>query len=157
MEALWTIPIYIISPLIGLIFICIGIFKIRKGKSKKTIYVGLTFLALPFMYLLLMSVFQFGLEKEIKGKYNIGNEREILTIENNGKFNLKNSYSYRNSGNGTWKIEEIDSPILILNFNSPKKSELWLEIKKDEKFITLTSMSWGNNIKIEFNKEKHSH
>ena len=153
MEALWTFPIYIISPLIGLIIIFIGIFKIRNSNSKKTLYVGLSFLALPFIYLLLMSVFQIGLEKEIKGKYSIRNEREILTIEDNGRFNLKNSYNYRNSGSGTWKIEDIDSPILILNFNSPKKAELWLEIKNDKKFITLTSMPWGNNIKTKFIKE----
>ena len=37
MEALWIFPLYIIMPLIGIILTLIGIFKIRKSDTNKTL------------------------------------------------------------------------------------------------------------------------
>lgn len=74
-------------------------------------------------------------------------------INKNGTFTLKNSIQYNNSGNGTWEIEEIDFPILKLDFNEKRKGELWLQINNNQKPITLSSMAWGNEISNEFTKE----
>ena len=154
MEALWIYPIYIISPLIGLVLIVVGIIKIRNGKSKNILYNGLGFLAIPFIHLILLNIFQFDLSNEIQGTYNNGNKSEVLIIEDSGKFKLKNSNSYKNLEKGTWKIVEIDSPILILKFDSTRKTELWLEIKNNEKFTALTSTTMESNTETDFIKKK---
>jgi hypothetical protein len=153
MEALWTFPLYIISSLIGIILTLSGIFKIKKGNTNKTLYIGLGFLALPLIHLVLVSIFQLNLENKIVGNYNLGKEKGILIVYDNETFTLNNSKQYNNAGKGKWKIEEIDSPILILDFDSIKKSELWLEIEPNEKQIVLKTMSWGNNISTEFVKK----
>ena len=153
MEALWTFPLYIISPLIGIILTLIGIFKIRNGNSNKTLYIGLSFLAIPLILLSLVSIFQLNLENKIVGNYSVGKENDVLIIYDNETFSLNKSRQYNNAGKGKWKIEEIDSPILILDFDSIKKSELWLEIEPNEKQIVLKTMPWGNNLSTEFIKK----
>ncbi len=153
MEALWTFPLYIISPLIGIILTLIGIFKIRNGNTNKTLYIGLSFLAIPLILLALVSIFQLNLENKIVGNYSLGKENDVLIIYDNETFSLNKSRQYNNAGKGKWKIEEIDSPILILDFDSIKKSELWLEIEPNEKQIVLKTMPWGNNLSTEFIKK----
>jgi hypothetical protein len=153
MEALWTFPLYIISPLIGIILTLIGILKIRKSDTNKTLYIGLGFLALPLIHLALVSIFQLNLESKIVGNYNLGKEKDVLIVYDNETFTLNKSRQYNNTGKGKWKIEEIDSPILILDFDSIRKGELWLEIEPNEKQIVLKTMPWGNNISIEFVKK----
>lgn len=153
MEAIWTIPIYFVFPIIGVILIVIGIFKIRNGNSKRALFGGLGFLSIPFLHLALLSIFQLGLDNEIQGSYSIGNEKRILVLNSNGTFVLNRSSQYVNYGNGTWEIEEIDLPILKLNFEEKGKGELWLEIHNDEDPICLSSMPWENNISTEFKKE----
>jgi hypothetical protein len=153
MEALWTFPLYIISPLIGIILTLIGIFKIRNGNTNKTLYIGLSFLAIPLILLALASIFQLNLENKIVGNYSVGKENDVLIIYDNETFSLTKSRQYNNAGKGKWKIEEIDSPILILDFDSIKKSELWLEIEPNEKQIVLKTMPWGNNLSTEFIKK----
>lgn len=153
MEALWILPLYFICPLIGIILIIIGILKIKNGNSKKPFFIGLILLSLPFIHLLLISIFHWELENKIAGKYRTENEKNILTINNNGTFNLKNSSKYNNSGTGIWEIEEIDFPILKLDFKSKTKADLWLEIKNNEENITLSSLSCENEISTEFVKE----
>ena len=153
MEALWTFPLYIISPLIGIILTLIGIFKIRNGNTNKTLYIGLSFLAIPLILLVLVSIFQLNLENKIVGNYSVGKENDVLIIYDNETFSLNKSRQYNNAGKGKWKIEEIDSPILILDFDSIKKSELWLEIEPNEKQIVLKTMPWGNNLSTEFIKK----
>jgi hypothetical protein len=153
MEALWTFPLYIISPLIGIILTLIGIFKIRNGNTNKTLYIGLSFLAIPLILLALVSIFQLNLENKIVGNYSVGKENDVLIIYDNETFSLNKSRQYNNAGKGKWKIEEIDSPILILDFDSIKKSELWLEIEPNEKQIVLKTMPWGNNLSTEFIKK----
>jgi hypothetical protein len=153
MEALWTFPLYTISPLIGIILTLIGIFKIRNGNTNKTLYIGLSFLAIPLILLALVSIFQLNLENKIVGNYSVGKENDVLIIYDNETFSLNKSRQYNNAGKGKWKIEEIDSPILILDFDSIKKSELWLEIEPNEKQIVLKTMPWGNNLSTEFIKK----
>lgn len=80
-------------------------------------------------------------------------ERKILVINQNGTFVLNKSIQYDNSGNGKWEIEEIDFPILKLNFKEKGKGELWLEINDHENIISLSSMPWENNKSTEFKKE----
>lgn len=153
MEALWIFPLYIISPLIGIILTVSGIIKIRKGNTNKTLYIGLGLLALPLIHLALLSIFQQNLETKIVGNYNVGKEKDILIVYDNETFTLNKSAQYNNAGKGKWKIQEIDSPILILDFDSIRKSELWLEIEPNEKKIILKTMPWGNDISTEFIKK----
>ncbi|REH00853.1 hypothetical protein [Flavobacterium aquicola] len=153
MEALWTFPLYIISPLIGTILTLIGILKIRKSDTNKTLYIGLGFLSLPLIHLALVSIFQLKFESKIVGNYNLGKEKDVLIVYDNETFTLNKSRQYNNVGKGKWKIEEIDSPILILDFDSIRKSELWLEIEQNEKQIVLKTIPWGNNISTEFVKK----
>lgn len=153
MEALWIFPLYIISPLIGTILTVSGIFKIRIGNTNKTLYIGLGFLALPLIHLVLVSIFHLNLENKIVGNYNLGKEKDILIIYDNETFTLNKSKQYNNVGKGKWKIEEIDSPILILDFDSIKKNELWLQIEPNQKKNVLKTMPWGNNLSIEFIKK----
>ncbi len=124
MEAIWAFPLFIIFPIVGLILIVIGINKIRIGKSKTTLFVGITFLVLPFIYLCLMSILQLRLEDRLEGKYDIGNKNETLFLKHDGTFELKSSVNFLNSGSGTWKVEEIDFPILELFFKEKKKRGL---------------------------------
>ena len=152
LEALWIFPLYFICPLIGLILVFVGIVKIKNGESKKTLYFGSSVFAIPFVFTLFTTIFHFGLQKNVEGKYSLGNETEILTINNNGKFILKNSTLYLNSGNGTWEIEQIDFPILKLKFDS-KNSELWLQINEGDRPITLSTISAGNDIPTNFVKQ----
>lgn len=153
MEALWIVPLYLISPLIGIILTLSGIFKFRKGNTNKTLYIGLVFLALPLLQLALVSILHLNLESKIVGNYSLGKEKDILIVYDNETFTLNKSRQYNTIGKGKWKIEEIDSPILILDFDSNKKSELWLEIEVNEKQIVLETMPWGNDISTEFVKE----
>lgn len=153
MEALWIVPLYLISPLIGIILTLSGIFKIRKGNTNKTLYIGLIFLALPLLHLALVSILHLNLESKIVGNYSLGKEKDILIVYDNETFTLNKSRQYNTIGKGKWKIEEIDSPILILDFDSNKKSELWLEIEVNETQIVLETMPWGNDISTEFVKE----
>jgi hypothetical protein len=153
MEAIWIFPLYIICPLIGIILIIKGALKVRNGKSNKTIYIGLGLLAIPFIHLALVSIFQLNLENKIVGNYNLGKEKNVLIVYENETFTLNKSRQYNNVGKGKWKIEEIDSPILILDFDSIRKSELWLEIEPNEKQIILKTMPWGNEISTEFIKK----
>jgi hypothetical protein len=153
MEALWIFFLYIISPLIGLILTIIGIFKIRRSETNKTLNIGLSFLVLPLIHLAIVSIFHLNIESKIVGNYNLGKEKDILIVYENHTFILNKSKQYDNAGNGKWKIEEIDSPILILDFDSIKKSELWLEIEPNERQFVLKTMPWGNNLSIEFVKK----
>ena len=153
MEALWIVPLYLISPLIGIILTLRGIFKFRKGNTNKTLYIGLVFLALPLLQLALVSIFHLNLESKIVGNYSLGKEKDILIVYDNETFTLNKSRQYNTIGKGKWKIEEIDSPILILDFDSNKKSELWLEIEVNETQIVLETMPWGNDISTEFVKK----
>ncbi|MBF4472235.1 hypothetical protein [Flavobacterium sp. HJJ] len=153
MEAFWIFPLYIISPLIGTILTVSSIFKIRNGNTNKTLYIGLGFLALPLIHLVLVSIFHLNLENKIVGNYNLGKEKDILIFYDNATFTLYKSKQYNNVGKGKWKIEEIDSPILILDFDSIKKSELWLQIEPNQKKNVLKTMPWGNNLSIEFIKK----
>ena len=154
MEFIWTFPLFIVFPLIGLTLIIIGILKAIKGKSKTTLFTGITFLAIPFLYLALMSILHLGRENRLAGKYNIGNETETLMLKDDGTFELKSSINFLNSGNGTWEVQEIDSPILILHFK--EKNEVWLEINENENSIKLSSMPGENNITNEFIQQAHS-
>ena len=115
------------------------------------LYFGSSVFAIPFLFMLFSATFHFGLRKKVEGKYSLGNETDILTINDNGKFTLKNSTLYLNSGNGTWEIEQIDFPILKLNFDS-KNSELWLQINENED-VTLSSILPGNDIPTDFVKQ----
>ena len=153
MEALWTFPLYILCPLIGIILTIVGILKIKNGSTYKTLYIGLGLIALPIIHLALVSVFQLNLEKQITGNYNLGKEKEILNIYDNGTFKLNKSRQYDNVGKGKWEIQDIDMPILILDFDSIRKSDLWLVIDSNEKQIVLKTMPWGNNISTEFIKK----
>jgi hypothetical protein len=152
MEAIWTFPLYIICPLIGIILTLIGILKIRKGNTNKTLYIGLSLLALPLIQLTLVSIFHINLENKIVGVYNLKNEKDVLIIYENETFAMNKSSQFNDIGKGKWKIQEIDFPILILDFNSTNKSELWLEIEQNEEQIILKPMS-GNNSLNEFVKK----
>ena len=152
MEALWTFPLYIVCPLAGLTLLFVGAVKIKNGRSKNTFYIGSLLLALPFIHLLVLSVFNLGLANDLTGKYSLGDEKEILTIKEDGTFELKNSILYLNSGHGKWEIEQIDFPILKLNFDSKNKESLWLEINESESSISLCTMSSGNDITTDFIK-----
>jgi hypothetical protein len=152
MEAIWTFPLYIICPLIGIILTLIGILKIRKGNTNKTLYIGLSLLALPLIHLTLVSIFHINLENKIVGVYNLKNEKDVLIIYENETFAMNKSSQFNDIGKGKWKIQEIDFPILILDFNSINKSELWLEIEQNEEQIILKPMS-GNNSLNEFVKK----
>jgi hypothetical protein len=154
MEFIWTFPLFIVFPIIGLLLIGIGIIKARKRKSKTPLFIGISLLALPFIYLAFTSILQLGLENKLAGKYDIGNENETLTLKNDGTFELKSSINFLNSGSGTWEIQEIDFPILILNFN--EKSDVWLEIKESESSIRLSSMPGESNITSEFIQQPQS-
>ena len=154
MEFIWTFPLFIVFPLIGLILIIIGIIKTRKGRSKATLFAGISFLALPFIYLALMSILQLGRENRLVGKYDIGNENETLLLKNDHTFELKSSVNFLNSGSGTWEVQEIDFPILILHFKG--KSDVWLEINETENLIKLSSMPGESNITNDFIQQSHS-
>eukprot|EP00388_Colpodella_angusta_P004221 GDKJ01014109.1.p1 GENE.GDKJ01014109.1~~GDKJ01014109.1.p1 ORF type:complete len:156 (+),score=16.20 GDKJ01014109.1:761-1228(+) len=154
MEILWTFPLFIIFPIVGLILIGIGIIKTKNGKSKATMLAGITFLTLPFIYLALMSILHLRLEDRLEGKYDIGNENETLLLKDDGTFELRSSINFLNAGSGNWEIEEIDFPILKLNFK--EKSEVWLEIKENNGKIKLSSMPGESNITSEFIQQAHS-
>ena len=154
MEFIWMFPIFFICPIIGLILIILGIIKIKKGKSKSVLFTGLSFFALPFIYLTLASFLQLSLEERLKGKYNIGNDNETLLLKDDGTFELKSKVNFLNTGNGTWKVEHVDYNILILNFK--QKSEVWLEIQESENMIRLTSMFGQSNITNDLIKNTYS-
>ena len=154
MEVIWTFPLFITFPLIGLILITFGIMRLRKGKSKSVLVVGLSFLSLPFIYLTIMSILHLGLENRLEGKYNIGSDNETLYLKNDRTFELKSSVNFLNSGTGTWKTQEIDFPILMLNFKAGK--QVWLEIKENDSIIKLVSMPGESDITSDFLKKAQS-
>lgn len=152
MEAIWIFPLYIIIPIIGFVLTFKGIFKIRKGDTNKTLYKGLALLSLPLIHLALVALFNLKLEHKIIGNYNLGKEKNILVVYDNQTFSLKKSNQNNNFGKGKWKIEIIDSPMLILDFDSIKKSDLWLEIETNNKEIILKAMPNENEILTDFIK-----
>jgi hypothetical protein len=155
MEFIWIFPLFIIFPLIGIILIVVGIFKAINRKSKATLFTGITFLAIPFIYLALTSILHLGRENKLVGKYDIGNKNETLLLKDDGTFELKSAVNFLNSGSGTWEVQEIDSPILILLFYG--KSEVWLEINENENSIILSSMFGENNITNDLIQHKDNH
>jgi hypothetical protein len=110
-------------------------------------------LAIPFAHLLLTSFFHSQLENKITGIYTFGKEQEILKINENGTFDLKKSPVYINSGTGTWEIQEIDFPILILNFKS-HANDSWFEIKIDGESIILSPTSMSDDIPFDLIQTK---
>ncbi len=155
MEFIWIFPLFIIFPLIGIILIVVGIFKTIKRKSKATLFTGITFLAIPFIYLALTSILHLGRENKLVGKYDIGNKNETLLLKDDGTFELKSAVNFLNSGSGTWEVQEIDSPILILHFYG--ESEVWLQINENENSIILSSMFGENNITNDLIQHKDNH
>ncbi|WNM18702.1 hypothetical protein [Flavobacterium capsici] len=153
MEAIWFFPLYIICPLIGFILALWGFLNIRKGKSNKLLFTGLGLLSLPVIHIAFVSLFQLNLSHKIAGDYNLGNEQKILTIYDNGTFVLNKSEQFNGSGEGTWKIKQIETPLLILDFKEKRKVDLLLGIVKHKEIIILTSMQWGNDFSSEFVKK----
>lgn len=153
MEAIWIIPLFFIFPLLGIVLSIIGFFRIRNGKSKNYLFIGLTFLSLPILYLLLTFLLGSSLEKEIIGKYTIGNHIETLTVNEDHTFDLNSSINFQNNGKGTWEIQEIDFPILILKYNSGSRNEMWLVINKNEEHLSLSSMAGDSTISNDLIKE----
>ena len=101
-----------------------------------------------------MSILQLNLEERLEGKYDVGNENETLLLKEDGTFEFKSSINFLNSGSGTWKVEQIDIPILKLSFK--EKNEVWLEIKESEGKIKLSSMPGESNITNELIQQAHS-
>lgn len=144
MEFFSTFILFIIIPLIGLALITFGILKIRNGKPKMTLFIGIFLLILPLLYLAIISILNLKLENKLAGKYTIGNNSEALVLKDDGTFELKSTINFLNSGTGTWETEEIDFPVLQLHFEGNK--EVWLEIKENKNSITLSNMSGSTDI-----------
>ena len=150
MESIWTFPLFVIFPIVGIILVVMGILKLKVGKSKSTLIAGISVLALPFLLLFYLSSKVYFLEKRLVGKYDIGNDSETLIVRSDGTFDLKSTANFLNAGSGTWDVQEIDELYFVLNFKN--KSDVWLEIKEEENCIKFTPMQGGSGITNELIK-----
>ncbi len=156
MESIWIITLYIIFPIVGFLILLFGVIRYRKTKSKALIFPGLIFLTASLTHLLIMSQQNNNLENKLIGKYKYGNLNDVLEIYESGKFELKEGNLYTINGSGSWKIETIDFPILILNFEE-NHNEKWLEINsKNDDDVSLSSYGSDTTFTFEFEKNKYS-
>ncbi len=137
MEAIWIFPLYIICPIIGIVFI-LSNFKERRNKF----YFGVFLIFLPILHLLIIESHYSSLEKNIVGNYQLGSKKDILILNEDGTFKLLKTKEFGEAGNGEWEIYQIDTDQLNLVFEN--RDWLLLDVEKRNYQIQLTNNTLEN-------------
>lgn len=123
MEVFWTVPIYFIFPLFGIIIIIIGIITLIKRRTGfKRIIIGIVLLSIPYFYDNMIEDNNTKVMNSIPGKYYLkSNSKEIvLSINEDNSFYLKAIDSLEN-GKGIWELHHWDIEQLDLKIENKKK------------------------------------
>lgn len=154
MESVWILPLYIICPLIGLLFIGSSLYEYIRYKEKviTRIALGLVLLSLPILHNLILENTQKKYEEFALGKYTMENiPEQILEIKKDGSFCLQTNNHFNKSGCGKWIVSRIDFWELNLCFNSLYEADYRFEIESSNGFITLIP-SANSAVKLKLNK-----
>jgi hypothetical protein len=143
MEVIWIIPLYIICPLIGVVLVLKNLLKFKERQKK--FYLGVFLISLPILHLLLIESLQMSLEKNIVGKYQLENKKDILTLNGDGTFKLLKTKEFGEAGNGRWEIYHIDSE--QLNLKLENNDWLLLDIENENSEIKLMNNTFENELR----------
>jgi len=151
MEWIGLVLLYLIIPIVGIGIAVIGLIHYKKGAGAKFLFSGLLLLMVPLVYVVLVSVLDLNLENKLVGSYSYGNDKAALTLQDGGAFELKNKSFYGLNGTGTWTIETIDFPVVLLEFKERKRI-VWLAIKTQKDSVTLSPLAGDPTFTIDFKK-----
>ncbi len=146
MEVLWTIPLYFIIPILGLIILISGIINYLKGQNGFVkIIIGLGLLSLPLLHQKMIANNGNEIELATPGKYfkETDYRNAILVLNKNRTFELKNLDSLIQYGKGKWEIHHWDIDELDLIFDNRKR--IIFEIIQSNGNVTLRYDPWSNS------------
>ena len=140
MEFVWMIPLYIIIPIAGIIFLFKG-FNADKGQGRKKIALGFFLLSLPIIHSILVSWGENKNEKSLIGSYTLYSTKKVVLKLNADKtFEFEKLDSIKSFGKGKWQFRSWDIDQVDLNFND--SSQIDFEIVYQDKRRYLQNSFW---------------
>jgi hypothetical protein len=146
MDFFWMLPLYIIIPVAGIIFLFKG-FNADKGQGRKRIALGFFLLSLPIIHSIIVGVGEKYNANTLIGSYTLDSTNKVVLIINSDKtFEFEKLDSIKSFGKGKWEFRSWDIDQVDLNFND--SSQLDFEIVYQDNGKYLQNSFWtGTNHK----------
>jgi len=140
MEFVWMIPLYLIIPATGIIFLFKG-FNADKGHGRKRIGFGFLLLSLPFLHAFLFHQGETRNEKSLICSYALDSTGQVvLNLHADKTFELAKLDSINSFGKGKWQYRRWDIDEVDLTFAD--SSQLSFEIVYQDKDKYLQNSFW---------------
>jgi hypothetical protein len=145
MEFVWMIPLYIIIPVAGIIFLFKG-FNADRGQGRKKIALGIFLLSLPIIHSIVVGVGEKTNQQSLIGSYTLDSTKKVVLKLNSDKtFEFEKLDSINSSGKGKWEFRSWDIDQVDLNFNDSSQLDFEIVYQDNGKYLQNTFWTGTNH------------